>query len=204
MKVKGLGDLKGYADLGKFRNHPHLYAVGPVEGLQGEVTIFDGKPFIAKMHGKKAKVHTKSYPKACFLVYAQVKRWNKTVIPDSVKSKTDLEAFILMAAERQRLSPKEPFVFLVKGTAKRVNYHIIHWTGKGKFGHEQHEKAKVQLRFQDKPVKIVGFHSDHHQGVFTCMGNFHMHVITQDNKHSGHMDDLQLGSGCRLFLPARR
>ena len=40
-KVMHDGDLRGYADLAKMSQLQHLYALGPVEELRGEATVWD-------------------------------------------------------------------------------------------------------------------------------------------------------------------
>jgi len=53
-KVMREGDLTGRVDLRSLAGRPHLYAVGPLEGLRGEVTIWDSKASLATL--KKGEV----------------------------------------------------------------------------------------------------------------------------------------------------
>jgi acetolactate decarboxylase len=50
---------------------------------------------------------------------------------------------------------------------------------------------------------MLGFYSNAHHAIFTHhMTNMHIHVKTTDNKIAGHVDDLTLGKGMILKLPA--
>ena len=39
----------GHADLATLPALPHLYALGPLEGVRGDVTVLDGCPHIARV-----------------------------------------------------------------------------------------------------------------------------------------------------------
>ena len=43
------GDLRGHVDLETLSSVPHLYGLGPLEGVRGEVSIFGGVPSIARI-----------------------------------------------------------------------------------------------------------------------------------------------------------
>jgi hypothetical protein len=55
-KVMHQGDLTGHVDLRSLANRPHLYAVGPLEGLRGEVTIWDGKASLATLKNREVVI----------------------------------------------------------------------------------------------------------------------------------------------------
>ncbi|MGB0068284.1 MAG: hypothetical protein WBQ11_09570, partial [Isosphaeraceae bacterium] len=71
-KVVRDGDLTGRVDLTALAKRPHLYAAGPLEGLKGEVTVWDGKASLARWEAGKVVTTEEFKGKACFLVYAQV------------------------------------------------------------------------------------------------------------------------------------
>jgi len=195
------GDLSGRIDLETLSKLPHLYAVGPVEGLKGEVTIFDGLPFITHVDNKNVAVDRSFRHKACFLVYAQVDRWQQVLVPESVKTASELEQFVWRAAF-ERLDVSKPFPFLVKGKPARVQFHVVNKTDDLPHNPEQHEKVKIRFELKDRSVEIVGFGSDKHEGVFTHHGSkSHMHVKTSDGTIGGHVDGLELKGGMTLFLP---
>ncbi|MCB1155148.1 hypothetical protein KDL45_15935, partial [bacterium] len=45
-----MGEHAGQVELSSLADLPHLYAVGPIENLQGEVTILDGHPHLTQVN----------------------------------------------------------------------------------------------------------------------------------------------------------
>jgi acetolactate decarboxylase len=195
------GDLGGQIDLETLSKRPHLYAVGPLEGLKGEVSVFDGSPFITRLEDGKVIVDRSFRHKACFLVYAQIDRWQDLEVPETVKTAVELGEFVWLAASK-RLDVTKPFPFLLKGKPSVVDFHIVNKIDNLPHNPELHEKVKVHLQLKGQPVEIIGFFSDKHQGVFTHHNSkVHMHVKTTDGTTGGHVDDLHPYGGLTLLLP---
>ncbi|GEM_PF-845498 len=205
------GDLSGHADLERLADLPHLYALGPLEGLRGEVTIFDGSPFITRVDNKVADndsgrtagvVVDRSFRhKACFLVYAQVERWRELPVPESVTTLGALEEFIAVSS-RARLDATAPFPFLVRGTPAATEFHIVNKTDDKPHSHDEHDKIKARFTLNSQPVEMLGFFSDRHQGIFTHHDSrVHIHVRAADSTTGGHVDVLKLRGGMTLLLP---
>jgi acetolactate decarboxylase len=56
---------------------------------------------------------------------------------------------------------------------------------------------------ENTEVEMLGFYSDSHKAIFTHhTSNVHIHMRTVDDKLAGHVDDLILGDGMILKLPA--
>ena len=64
--------------LPELRRFEHLYALGPLEGLRGEISVFDGVPLIARVREGTVTVAAEDGAGACFLVYADVPSWRWT------------------------------------------------------------------------------------------------------------------------------
>ncbi len=196
------GNLAAHIDCADLRPLKHLYALGPVEGLRGEVTVFDGTPAVTTVEGGKPAVG-ESWPKACFLVYAQVPRWQSTPLPAGVGSLAELEPHVLAAAKKAGLDVDKPFPFLLSGTPAGVKYHVVWKTDGLPHTKELHAKAKLAFEVAGREVQMLGFHSDKHRGVFTHHdSNTHVHFRAADGKDSGHVDAAALVPGMTLHLPA--
>ncbi|MSR55770.1 MAG: multicopper oxidase family protein [Gemmataceae bacterium] len=196
------GDLKGTIDLKAVAKLPNVYAVGALEGLQGEVTILDSIPSIARVKEGKAVTDKVFEGKACVLVYAQVKHWKEVPLPKTIKSLDQLDSFVVEAAKKEGINVNRPFPFVVKGNVNEAKYHVLRHPGDFKDPHELHDKAKVKYTLKDAEVDLIGFYSDQHLGIFTCGGNLHVHQRSGDGKASGHLDEVDLGNEMRLCLPA--
>jgi acetolactate decarboxylase len=201
-KVMMSGDLKGTIDLKALSKLPHVYAVGALEGLQGEVTILAGTPSIARVRDGKVVVSQVAQGKACVLVYAQVKHWKELPLPKAIRSLAQLEGFAVDAARKEGTNVNRPFPFLVKGKVTEAKYHVLRHPGAVKDPQDLHGKAQVLFTFKGGVVELVGFYSDQHLGIFTCGGNLHVHLRSADGKLSGHLDEVELGDEMRLYLSA--
>ncbi len=203
-KVMQDGDLSAAIDLRKLAKMKDLYALGPLDGLKGEVTIWDGKPSVARIRDGKVAISDSFEHKACFLVYAEVKSWQEVAIPDEIKDEKQLEEFVKGAGAEAGIEVKRPFPFLVKAAPKKVTLHVVNKTDDSPHTKESHEKIKLRFSVENEAVQIVGFYSDSHHGVFTHhTTNIHMHAITDDGKQSGHVETIQFGKGGKLLLPKR-
>jgi acetolactate decarboxylase len=198
------GDLSGTIALDALRDIPHLYALGPVEALLGEVSIFDGQPSVSRVADHAIAIDASFRYRACFLVYASVAEWTTVPMPAPVRGERDLEARVLEAARRHGVDIDQPFPFLIDGRADRLTLHVLDKRDGLPHTPELHERAKVRFAFAGEPVEIVGFFSDRHRGIFTPRdANLHMHVRTRDGRASGHLDHIELAAGGVLRLPRK-
>jgi acetolactate decarboxylase len=195
-------DHGGKVSLEALAKQPHLNAIGPVEGLRGEITVIDGERWVAVMSpdGPAGSADVQ----AAFLAWSYVPAWTSVAIPEGVQTKRDVEAFILRAAREAGFPEGEPLVFRIDGRVREMDLHIIwHLPGDAP-GRESHERAKKPVRVKGEAVRVVGFWSERHRGVFTPMVTpFHMHAVAGEGRVSGHVDDLLLEAGATLRLPHR-
>jgi len=195
------GDLSGTIDIAAIAKLPNMYAVGALEGLQGEATVIDSIATLVSVRDGKQNISQAPKGKATVLVYAQVKQWKTNSIPKKTESLADLEAFVVEAARKERINVDRPFPFLVKGTAAEVKYHVLRHPGDVKDPRELHDKAQIPFSLKAKAVEMVGFYSDKHLGIFTCQSNLHVHLRSVDESESGHVDEVRLGDDMQLWLP---
>jgi len=185
-------DFSARIDLAALKGTPHLYALGPSEGLNAEITVFDGRPAIAVVENGTVRVK-QTFPKAAFLVYSRVDRWQQVNVPATVKTAEDVEVFVAKAAGAKGIDSKKPFPFLLRGRPERISYHVV------KNGDH------IPFEGKGKPIEVLGIYSASHHGVFTHHGtNIHLHFRTGDDKESGHIDTLDLSLGTTLYLPSSR
>jgi acetolactate decarboxylase len=94
-----------------------LYAMGPIDGLDGEITIFDSKPYITKVHGSDYVAENTWKHGAFFLVWTEQEKWQDMPIPVNVKGYVDLQKFVKARAEAAGIDVKKPFPFLISRNA---------------------------------------------------------------------------------------
>jgi acetolactate decarboxylase len=191
-----------------------LYAMGPVDGLDGEITIFDSKPYITQVRGTDYVLDTTLKHGAFFLVWTEQTKWLDVPVPTTVKGYLDLQQFVKAQAQAAGIDTAKPFPFLLSGTPVEIKWHINIDRTEGKpITKESFARSKQPFTTKNDPVDIVGFYSEHHAGVFITattpvikedsgMKNaIHIHLISRTSRASGHIDDITFGDGIVLRLP---
>ncbi|HXY61472.1 MAG TPA: hypothetical protein VEJ22_00935 [Nitrospirota bacterium] len=206
-RVVSLEDLAG---------RKNLYAMGPVEGLDGEITIFDSKPYITKVRDDDYIVDKTFKHGAFFLVWTEQANWIDVPVPADVKGYIDLQRFVKAQAKAAGIDTTKPFPFLLSGTPVEIKWHINVDRTEGKtITKESFFRSKQPFTIKNEPVDIIGFYAEHYDGVFltkytpvikegTGIENaIHIHLVSRVSKAAGHIDDLILGEGMVLRLPKK-
>jgi len=210
------GKATSVVSLEDLAGHTGLYAMGPVDGLDGEITIFDSKPYITQVRGADYTLDTTLKHGAFFLVWSEQTKWRDVPVPGTVKGYVDLQQFVKREAQAAGIDVAKPFPFLLTGTPVEITWHINVDRTEGKpITKELFAKSKEPFITKGEPVDIIGFYSENHAGVFltqytsvikegSAMKNaIHLHHVSRAGKASGHIDDIALGENMVLRLPTQ-
>jgi hypothetical protein len=182
---------------------PHLYALGPLEGVRGEVSIFGGEPSIARIEEGAVVTVSSWRARACFLVWATVPAWAERALEAGAPSLDEVEREVVALARATGLDPERPLPFRVRGPAVGATLHVLDKRDGLPHNPERHEQAKVRRTLEHTPVELVGFYSRQHRGIFTPKeSNVHVHLRTEDGRISGHLEAIGLAPGAQLAVPA--
>lgn len=194
------GRLGSMINLDTIANKEHLYGLGPLEGLRGEILIIDGTAYISRVESvTDMKVEKTFRGKAPFFVHAYENQWKEYKLPETIISLNDLEAYLLQVADTQH-----PFVFKLKAKVAEASIHVVNLPEGAKVSSpEQAHQGQVSYTLKDIEADIVGFFSTSHQSVFTHHDTFmHLHLITSDRTMMGHLDSISFKPGAViLYLP---
>lgn len=196
------GEIAAKIDLDTIRNKEHLFGLGPVEYLSGELMVVDGVCYKSTVISESAmKVERGFQTKAPFFGCANIEKWNTRLLPDSVQTMTQLEAFL----NDYNKNTGTAFMFRLKGTIAEAVIHIQNLPpGSEVKSPADAKKGQVKYTLRDEDCEILGFFSTQHQGIFTHHGHFvHMHLLTADKSKMGHIDELSFRpQSMKLLLPA--
>lgn len=199
-RVMREGKLEGMINLDTIQNKEHLFGVGPLAFLRGEILILDGQAYVSRATPDSTIVIEENWQaQAPFFVAARVPAWEEVSLPDSVRTIPQLENFLL-----QLRGDAEPFPFKLTGNVAFADIHIVNLPPGSAVSSPQEAHVGLQhFYLENEPVDMVGFFSTQHQTVFTHHDSYvHMHLITQDRKKMGHLDAVQLQpSAVSLWLP---
>lgn len=186
---------------------PNAIAIGAMEGLAGEVTIYDGNVWVATPSGETIVV-TGPLPRtdanATLLTLAYVNAWTETPITEQAEGAA-LEALIKRAATAQGLDTSKPFPFAIKGNLQTLDLHVIN----GYCPHATDPATQSAQPWQwssetPSEVVIVGFYAENAAGLMTHHGtNVHAHAIldVDGTTITGHIDHVIVEPGMTLRLP---
>ncbi len=191
-----------------------LYAMGPIDGLDGEITIFDSKPYITQVRGSDYVADNTWKHGAFFLVWTEQAAWKDVRVPGTVKGYVDLQNFVKAQAQAAGIDVTKPFPFLLAGVPVEIKWHInVDRTDGKPITKELFAKSKEPFVTKGEPVDIIGFYSESHAGVFLTqytpvikegsgMKNaIHIHLVSRTSKAAGHIDAITLGENMVLRLP---
>jgi acetolactate decarboxylase len=198
------GKLAAALDLRALAQTPHLYGIGPIEQLRGEVTIADGRPALARV-GPDGKVHVQESfdAGAPFFVWAEVPSWRTVPLPAQVRSYGELEAFVPEAAAAAGLDAQKPLPFLLRGRPGLIEFHVLDRAGDEPHDPQKHKKIQRVFELDGVDAVMVGFHSPGARGVFTPMDStIHIHFQSADNAVSGHVQKLDIANDVTLAFPS--
>lgn len=198
------GDFSSSIGLDELSNVPNLYAIGPIEGLKGEITVYDGKVSIATMENGQAKFTSNSSgTDAIFMVYGRSSKWKEIGIEKPLIGLDEIEQYVREQLLVNGLTIENTFPFRIEGQVSTLDYHIIYKLDNKPHNKVEHQKAKQKFNMENEDVSIVGFWADMKgEKVYTHPGHrTHIHFVQKDENISGHIDDIKLNKGAKLYLP---
>ena len=190
------------------------YGVGAVAGLDGEITVYRGKPYVTKVRGSSFTVDHGTGHGSVFAVWTTQSKWREEILPESIKGYVDLQNFVKARATAAGIDVSKPFPFLIGGEPAEVKWHINVDLTEGKpITPDLFAKSKANYLAKNQAMDIVGFYSEAHPGVFIsayapaikpdsgAKNAIHIHLVSRDGRLAGHVDDITLAPGMRLSLP---
>lgn len=208
------GKAEARVPLSSFSGAPDIFGVGAVAGLDGEITVFQGKPYVTKVRGDSYTMDHSPEHAAIFAVWTHQTEWTEQPVPPEVKSYLEIQNFVKAQAASSGIDITQPFPFRLVGTPAEVKWHINVDLTEGKpITKELFAKSKMNYVARNEPMEIIGFYSENHPGVFISAyvpaiskdsgikNAIHIHLVTRDGKSAGHIDNLILGPGMTLRLP---
>lgn len=202
----GAGHSEATLFLDSIKEKRHLYGLGPIEYVKGEIVILNGKAYSIRVDstGQKTAVSTGFDIKATFLVSANVKKWKKIPLSQGFSTTKQFQTALAKIAFEQGIDTSKAFPFRLAGTLKNAPCHVMNMTKET--GYNSEDLAKSKLKFSvlpDEKIEIIGFYSTKHQGVFTPNSAFvHLHFLSKNKDKGGHIDEfISDPNSLILFLP---
>lgn len=175
----------------------HVYGLGAVENLDGEIWVWDSDVRVSRIRNDSIETVRGDRLNAAFLVYSLVTNWDRFEISGPVRDLRGLENEIARILDARDISG--PTAFLVEGQAVQLTGHVITTASAGA---ADHHLSGYPVNLTDMPVELLGFHSARHRGVFTHGdSDIHVHFYAREPRVVGHVDELKLTGPLHLLLP---
>jgi acetolactate decarboxylase len=175
----------------------HLYAVCPLGRIEGEVTVINGEMFTSKVvENNQIEIQHNWNIYSPFAVYAYVKEWEEIETNATFSNDDELQNFIEEIAKKTGRDVSKPFVFRITGNFDAIDYHIISKPlSETTHNHELHDQAKKHFSLQNISGQLLGFYSQHHEGVFTHRGHYiHTHFLDDKKTNMGHLENAKINN----------
>lgn len=196
------GELEGKIKLDTISQRKGLYGIGPLAFLKGEILIYNGLTYVSTViDTTNMNVEVVPEVEAPFFVYGYVSAWKEQDLPESVVDMVSLEKQL----DNLFKEINEPLVFKLKGKVELAKIHIQNLPDNTNVSSpKEAHQGQVNYTIEGETVEMIGFYSREHQGVFTHHdSNMHIHLITQNKKQMGHLDDFNIRSyQLKLYVPA--
>jgi acetolactate decarboxylase len=211
--IFAIGQAKGTVSIAQMSGPFGAYGLGACEALDGEITVFEGRPYVTRVRDTGVVMEETPSGKASFAAWTQHQHWVDAHVPRSVQNYLDLQRFIKTQAQAQGVDTSTAFPFLMRGQAAELKWHINVDRSQGApITPEIFARSKANYVMRNEGVDIVGFYSEQHPGVFISAfapaikekdvkNAIHIHLVSQDQRSAGHIDDLLLDGRMVLRLP---
>ncbi len=205
MTEMGKENFAPHIKLDTIANKKHLFGMGPYGKMQGEISIFDGKPYYSSVDEKGVGIVSANWGiESPFFVYANVEKWQSYTITVELNSLDAIQKAVAETAQKNGYDLKKPFPFRIVGTFQNMTTHIVMPRSEEIKGF-QVDKKQADYELTNQNGEILGFYSEQHQGIYTPKNSFiHVHFISEDATTMGHLDKItQPKVEFRLLLPAK-
>lgn len=202
---------QGRVHLNELVKRDHFYGVAALEGLHGEVTIFDGKVTIT---GVREDGHigpvagSISDKQATMLVGAYVPTWTRIPVTRNIEA-DDFDAFVEQAATKAGIKTTAPFMFAVEGEFADVRLHVINGAcplhARLKNTELPEENRPFESEMSEETGTLVGVFAQNAVGKLTHPAtSIHVHLLYKDKQTgadvTAHVEQVGLRPGAVLLL----
>jgi hypothetical protein len=208
-----VGDLRRIGDnslaasttLKRLVNRPGMFGIGMVEGLAGELLVFDSVASLGRFEGFDYRTRILDDAPIAFGAYAHVPDWRAFPLPPDVTTFRQLESYIPQAAQAAGLDMSRPLPVRLEAQVASMRWFIVNGMG----NLQPSPRDSFVRRFfrgglDDVAIEAFGIHTTAHRGILTNMqSDMHLHFRTAGSEpFVSHIDDdMVLKPGGRLLLP---
>jgi len=203
---------QGRVGLSTLVNRPHFFGIAALEGLQGEITVFDSDVTITGVaaEGNLEPIRGDDL-QATLLAGAYVPAWTEYKLEDDI-APAGFDEMVRDAATRSGVDVFKPFVFTIDGEFHDIRLHVIHGACPIHARMNKIQLAKEQMPFEGEfetiRGRLVGIYASDAVGKLTHPDtSTHVHLLFRDEASgenvTGHLERVGLAKDAVLRFPGR-
>lgn len=196
-------NFASHISLDTLNPHKNLYGLGPLGKMQGEITVWNGRPYTASVNDKGEGIVNKDWHiEAPFFVYAHVSKWKTITFKFDINNLVDLEKKVAEIAKNNGYDLSIPFPFRLVGVFDELVTHIVTPRSADVKGY-QADKKQADYQLLNIKGELLGFYSEKNQGEYTPKNSFiHVHFLNKKKTVIGHVDKIKtLKTNLIIYLP---
>jgi alpha-acetolactate decarboxylase len=201
---------QGRVALSTLTDKQNFFGVAALEGLEGEITIFDSDAIVTGVAGEGTlePVPNKDL-QATMLVGAYIPAWTEYEVDHDVPA-AGFDDMVRDAAGKSGVDVSKPFMFTMEGEFSDVRMHVIHGAcpihARMKNIQLPKEEAPFEGQYPTIRGRLVGVYASNSVGVLTHPDtSTHVHLIFEDaasgKQVTAHIEQIGLVTGAVLKLP---
>lgn len=207
----GQRQMQARTRLDALLERPHLFALGALEDLQGEITVLDGKPVVTQVaDASPAPASAPAQAPATLLLGAYVPAWTERHLAEQITA----EHFDRQVREEAKLAGVDhtrPFPFQVSGEFSNARVHVINGAcpmqARLKRNNIPQENLPYEATLESIKGVLLGFYAEDAVGKMTHPGTTtHLHLVYEDAASgsliTAHVEEISVKPGATLSLPA--
>ena len=174
----------------------HLYAIGPVADLQGEIVINDGELTISRVVNGTVQTHHDATTSAALLAYGVIEQWTPLCTTDGSTTLDGLATLL-----KRHSSSDDPVWIKITTTVEHLDWHVIHWPSGTPIDALDHKRHAAYGSDSTSPITIIGVYAPAGQGVITHHASpLHLHALTERGE-AVHIESVTLPSETQILVP---
>ncbi len=203
---------QGRVVLRTLADQPHFFGIAALEGLQGEITVFDSDVTITGVtdQGSLEPISGDDL-QATLLAGAYVSAWTESTLEEDI-APAGFDAMVRDAATHSGIDVSKPFVFTMEGEFSDVRMHVINGACPlhARMNNIQLDEAQMPFEGEFATIqgRLVGIYASDAVGMLTHPGtSTHVHLIFRDEASgemtTAHLERVGPAKGAVLKLPGQ-
>lgn len=191
------GDVKARVDLDSIKLKKKSFGIGITSDDNGVIMIWKGRIFkSATTNDQPINTKRVKAPKASFLIWSDVSKWDDYILPSTIRSTKDLEDEIEKIVSSQGLDISKPLPLILEGSPISANWYVLPTP------ESQKSITDYSGFFFENKIRAFGYYVGGEQGILSsAQTKLHIHVTDRTKQVIGHLDDIKMAGNMKLLLP---